>query len=105
MTDVFDLPEDHILRAAHRASIYHRHAIEKSRRCGCFYCMKLFRPDHIGEWTDRHKPHAEHTALCPHCGIDSVIGDGSGLDITEVFLKDMNRHWFDAGSQKDKKDQ
>ena len=34
MTDVFDLPEDHILRAAHRASIYHRHAIERAVGAG-----------------------------------------------------------------------
>ena len=45
MADVFDLPEDHILRVAHRASIYHRHAIEQSRQCGCFYCLKLFGPE------------------------------------------------------------
>ncbi len=104
MADVFDLPEDHILRVAHRASIYHRQAIEQSRQCGCFYCLKLFGPEKVCAWTDRHRPHAEHTALCPYCGVDSVIGDASGLEITEAFLDDMNRHWFDAGSPTDKED-
>lgn len=104
MSDVFDLPETHILRVAHRQSIYHRRAIEKSRQCGCFYCLRMFGPEQIREWTDRAKPDAEQTALCPYCGIDSVIGDCSGLDITEAFLQDMKRHWFDAGRPTGKQD-
>jgi hypothetical protein len=34
-------------------------------------------------------------AVCPRCGIDSVIGDASGLPVAEpAFLDEMNRHWF-----------
>lgn len=95
---VFDLPDGHILRMAHRASIHHRGAIERSRRCGCFYCLRVFEPGQISDWIDQGKPASEQTALCPYCGIDSVMGDGSGLEITEGFLRDMKKHWFDAGS-------
>ena len=34
------------------------------------------------------------TAICPFCGIDSVIGDRSGVPITKEFLSGMNQVWF-----------
>jgi len=79
---------DHI--AAHQHSIRHRCEIEASERCGCFYCLAMFGPDSIVEWLDE----GGGTALCPKCGIDSVIGTASGYPITTEFLKRMNRHWF-----------
>jgi hypothetical protein len=33
-------------------------------------------------------------ALCPHCGIDSVIGDASGYEISPTFLARMHEAWF-----------
>ncbi|MGI9426723.1 MAG: cytoplasmic protein [Hyphomicrobiaceae bacterium] len=99
MPNVFDLPDDHWLRVAHDKSIYHRREIEASLRCGCFYCEKIFRPADIKDWTDTECSEipgdtAKQTALCPHCGIDSVIGDRSGFEITAQFLRDMNKAWF-----------
>jgi hypothetical protein len=43
----------------------------------------------IEEWIDPN----DDTALCPYCDIDSVIGDASGYEITEEFLRKMNDHW------------
>ena len=34
------------------------------------------------------------TAVCPYCGVDSVIGENSGFPITEQFLKEMHEAWF-----------
>ena len=34
------------------------------------------------------------TALCPYCGIDSIIGESSGYPITAEFLKSMHERWF-----------
>ena len=89
MSGVFDLPEDHPLRVAHEKSANHRADVERSRLCGCFYCKEMFRPDRIVEWIDEGD-----TALCPICGIDSVIADGSGLLITRDFLEAMQAAWF-----------
>ncbi len=58
------------LIAAHRHSSNHRQEIEASKVCGCFYCLAVFPPASIDEWCDE-----DGTALCPKCGIDSVIGD------------------------------
>lgn len=38
------------------------------------------------------------TALCPNFGIDSVIGESSGFDITTEFLRAMNSKWFQSGN-------
>jgi hypothetical protein len=82
-------PEDHPLRVAHSKSSCHRSEIENSVLCGCFFCKKTFPPNKIVEWTDD-----DQTALCPVCGVDSVIGDGSGSQITKAFLTEMRIAWF-----------
>lgn len=74
---------------AHEKCSYHRAEIEASQRCGCFYCLYVFPPLEIEEWID-----GQQTALCPRCGIDSVIAEASGLPLTEEFLKEMERYWF-----------
>ena len=77
------------LKAAHDKSSYHRSEIESSKVCGCFYCLHVFLPSDIEEWID-----GKQTALCPRCGIDSVIAEASGLPLTEEFLKEMEQYWF-----------
>ena len=83
-----DLPLPRLQRA-HERSINHRTEIEASAVCGCFYCKSTFSPREIDDWIDD-----EQTAICPHCGIDSVIGDKSGFPITRKFLTEMNRRFF-----------
>jgi hypothetical protein len=74
---------------AHKHSIRHRPELWASTLCGCFYCLETFIPDEITDWTDKGD-----TALCPNCGIDSVIGDASGFPVTPEFLAAMERRWF-----------
>ena len=74
---------------AHGHSSEHRPELLRSRVCGCFYCLKVFNPENIDEWVDE-----EQTALCPSCGIDSVIGEASGFPITRAFLTAMKARWF-----------
>lgn len=85
---------DHI--AAHKHSIRHREELLASESCGCFFCLKIFQPDKITEWTDDLRGVGQ-TALCPFCGIDSVIGSASDYPITEAFLSRMEQHWFGDG--------
>ncbi len=80
---------DHIL--AHARSIRHRDEIMQSESCGCFFCCAVFAPAGIEEWIDQGQ-----TALCPTCGIDSVIGSASGFPVTTEFLDRMKAHWFNA---------
>lgn len=89
-----DPSEPNAVNAAHKRSIRHRAEIEASTVCGCFYCKEMFAPNDIQDWTDTSNPIAEQTALCPRCGIDSVIGDRSGFAITPEFLGKMNKERF-----------
>ena len=54
-----------------------RTAIRNSTECGCVYCMEIFDPQQVTEWCidfDKAKQQfCDDTALCPKCGIDSVI--------------------------------
>ena len=81
--------------SAHKTSIFHKESIEKSAECGCFHCLAIFAPQDISEWTDTSEAEPRHTALCPKCGIDSVIGSDSGYPITKEFLSSMQQHWFE----------
>jgi hypothetical protein len=78
-----------VARSAHQHASNHREEIEASARCGCFNCVTVFAPGEIGEWVDEGK-----TALCPYCGIDSVIGTSSGVPMTIGFLRCMRNEWF-----------
>jgi hypothetical protein len=89
---VSKLPKD--VSGAHSHSSNHRDEIKNSLTCGCFYCTSTFAPKEIEEWIDEDDDGIGQTALCPECGIDSVIGDKSGYPITKDFLSEMKRHWF-----------
>jgi hypothetical protein len=84
------------VRAAHDHCSDHRGEVLGSDRCGCFYCGSIFQPSEIKDWIDPADDElaSGNTALCPRCGIDSVIGDRSGYPITAEFMTTMHDHWF-----------
>lgn len=85
------------LQLAHARSVNHRDELLASERCGCFYCLRIFPPQAVHEWIDVAPDAVDEigtTALCPACGIDSVIGSASGLPIEPEFLKAMRSRWF-----------
>lgn len=73
---------------AHLYSSNHREKLLKNKKCGCFYCLKIFDPIEITDWIEDAK---DGTAICPYCGVDSVIGESSGYPITTEFLKEMEK--------------
>lgn len=79
------------LLKAHKHSSSHKTEILSGELCGCFYCMQTFHPHEITEWIEENN--GEETAICPKCGIDSVLADN--LPITDKdFSKEMNSYWF-----------
>ena len=88
------------LTDAHKHSSLHEAEVKRSELCGCFYCTAVFPPTSIVDWIDdRNVPEQKvgATALCPKCGIDSVIGSASGYPISPEFLQAMEARWFSAG--------
>jgi hypothetical protein len=81
-----------LLTAAHDASSNHEDVLSRSEVCACFYCLKTLSRSEITEWVE--EPSGGRTAVCPHCGIDSVLGSASGFPLTQEFLEAMCEHWF-----------
>jgi hypothetical protein len=87
--------EDLDVIAAHEHCNCHRREVEASDFCGCFFCLSIFEPERIKRWL-KHQDEPEETgcAICPECGIDSVIGSASGYPINREFLQRMHAQWF-----------
>ena len=81
---------DSELEKAHKKSMLNREKLEESDFCACFNCLETFPFKSINEWVDQN----DSTALCPKCGIDSVLGSAQGFDLSKEFLLKMNQRWF-----------
>lgn len=69
----------------------HREMLEVAEEAGCYHCCKVFSPSEIVEWVDN-----EQTALCPRCGIDSVLPSETKGKLAEPILRAMSNYWFKA---------
>jgi hypothetical protein len=80
---------DHVLAREH--SNRNRDEILASMLCGCFYCTSVFKPSDVVDWVNDEQG---ETAICPKCGIHSVLGDRAGYPLSEDFLRRMHDRWF-----------
>lgn len=87
-----EMPEK--CRDAHGATFKNWRLLKKSKMCGCIYCCEVYPASEVVDWCDELD--RRRTALCPHCGIDSVIPDASGWPLDPEFLKEMKYWWFEA---------
>ena len=82
----------------HDACGWHEEAILKSKICGCFHCLSIFPPNEIEEWIEEREdcPRGPgKTAVCPKCGIDSVLPDNIDSEITVKLLAEMQNRFFE----------
>jgi hypothetical protein len=86
------MPYDFI--RAYEHSTQHSAELLASDVCGCFHCLGIFPPMFITHWVDKDEDGVGQTALCPHCGMDAVLGSASGFTITDALLQEMHGHWF-----------
>ena len=77
------------LENAHGHSLRNRMEIERSSQCGCFSCKRTFLSSEVEDFIDDGE-----TALCPYCCVDAVIGDASGFQPSEDFLRKMQERWM-----------
>ena len=86
---------------ASKAAFENWESVKKSSLCGCFYCGRIFPSSEVtdNDWVpDLHG----RTVLCPHCSIDSVIGDASGIPIQKDVLDELHDHWFGGPESEEK---
>lgn len=88
-----EFTEDFLFKA-HAASFENKKQILGSISAGCFFCKKVYPASDITD-EDYTQDKNDETALCPHCGIDSVIGDVAGYELSMEFLEAMHELWFE----------
>jgi hypothetical protein len=76
--------QDLRLKKAKKHSFKNEREILRSYRAGCYHCRKLFPARKIKKWVTELD--GTRTAKCPHCEIDSVIGNASGVPLNPTFL-------------------
>lgn len=72
---------EHEIIKVHQFCSNHKVALLKDKKCDCYYCLKIFKPNEIKEWIDDK----QGTAVCPYCGIDSIIGESLGYRLQKIF--------------------
>lgn len=87
-----EITEKDRLKIDHRFSSYNLDDIAASESCGCFYCCRIIMPEELNDddWTP--EPDGK-TALCPYCGIDSLL-PGNKVKLSEEYLRKMYDYWF-----------
>ena len=80
------------LKTSHKGSFINKKELLDSQICGCFYCENTFFPIEIIEWIK--ETDSNETAMCPKCGIDSIIDDSFPIN-DPIFLAEMSKYWFE----------
>lgn len=62
-----------------------RASLATAARCGCYFCLEVYTPAEITEYTD-----GEETALCPRCNVDAVV---AGVE-DKKWLAEAKKIWF-----------
>lgn len=65
--------------------------ILNSEKCSCIFCRHTFDARSVQDWISDEKG---VTAICPECGMDSLVGDASGFQIDRDTLKEINLEYY-----------
>lgn len=76
------------------AAFANRESISKSSTCVCYHCLCRFSANAVDNWIEDIK---DDTAICPACGIDSVLGDATGLDLSDAVILQVSKKSFGVG--------
>lgn len=68
-----------------RRSMRNESRLKQSGICGCYHCGSIFEVSEIQEWADDGGE--DKTAICPKCGIDSVLDKDAVSPFTSAVLK------------------
>lgn len=85
---------EELLKKLHKYCRFNRDLIEKSNKCYCFYCKSTL------DAKDLLKPTVQYinggkSAICPKCGIDSILPDAIDEKITKEIIDDMYERFFE----------
>lgn len=78
------------IRHAAKYSLHNKNDLIKATSCGCYYCLVIFDPKQIIDYTDKEND----TAICPFCGIDAILAESPDISLTKDFLIKLKNYWF-----------
>jgi hypothetical protein len=81
------------LSAIHRHCRDNKDLVKRSQQCGCFYCRFIYPAKAVEDYVRKGRNGTKTTAICPHCGIDSVLPDAI-IPLTLEMLTAMQEWWF-----------
>ena len=81
------------LNVFYSLSIRNEESILKSDFCGCFHCISILAATDVKSSEMMVEKDGFKTAICPICGIDSVLGDAS-VEISAELIESMNEYYF-----------
>lgn len=77
------------LKDLHLRTYLNASDFQSGKECCCIYCQRFFPTDKVVEFVDD-----DDTALCPYCGIDSVIALGADVEVSKELLAELNKRYF-----------
>lgn len=77
------------LKRLHTYSAHNRSRIAVADKCYCFHCKAVLDSREITDYADHGQ-----TAICPKCGIDSIIPDSIDEPLNEKTVAELNQYWF-----------
>ena len=86
------------LTAFHKLCGWHEDAVRASTQCGCFDCLRLFPASGISQWIEEQETSARgrgRTAVCPACGMDTVLPESPDYVLSVELLSAMHKRWLD----------
>jgi hypothetical protein len=89
------------LKAIHKHSFNNREEVFNSAKCACFNCFRIYGPNEIDTFLTEDD--GKGTAICPYCFVDSVIGDASGLELTDDLVDALADYYLRGHTRDDMK--
>jgi hypothetical protein len=84
------------LQDLHKHCKDNRGEIKRGAKAGCFYCLEVFPKEDVQEYTTASPKRGTADAICPKCGIDSVLSQSVFPSLADLkkSLRPMQEYWF-----------
>lgn len=69
--------------------------ILRSKECACYFCGNIFSARKVSDWASDGKG---ASAICPHCGMETVVGDASGIELSKASVEKATSAYFRTGA-------
>ncbi|MFC1639036.1 cytoplasmic protein [Patescibacteria group bacterium] len=77
---------------AGQLAVRNREQLAESDEAGCYYCRNVFPASEVSNYVIEED--GTETAVCPKCGLDSVLADSAGIELSAENLEQLNEYWF-----------